>query len=127
MSAATALCEVTNACVYFANNHNIPMISAALGFSGLSVIAQVISAARELCDIKRLLIYRIMFAAVSFAICSLLLIIFPQPISVQNDSLVAVFYISSGTMAMSCLLIAATAIFLYSLYQRSEPDLHDFF
>ena len=127
MSVVTGVCEVTNACVYLANTHNIPMISAALGFSGLSVIAQVISAARELCDIKRLLIYRIMFAAVSFAICSLLLIIFPQPISVQNDSSAAVFYISSGTMAMSCLLIVATAIFLYSLYQRSEPDLHDFF
>lgn len=127
MTVVTGVCEVTNACVYFANTHNIPMISAALGFSGLSVIAQVISAARELCDIRRLLIYRILSAAVSFAICSLLLIIFPQSISVQNDNLVSVFRISSGTMAMSCLLIAATTIFLYSLYQRSEPDLHDFF
>ncbi|MGN0114669.1 MAG: hypothetical protein ACI396_05040 [Acutalibacteraceae bacterium] len=127
MTFVTGACEVTNACVYFANTHNIPMISAALGFSGMSVIAQLISAAGELCDIKRLLFYRLLSAAVSFAICSLLLIIFPQPISVQKDNAAAAFYISSGTMAMSCLLIAATAIFLYSLYQRSEPDLHDFF
>lgn len=127
MTVVTGVCEVTNACVYFANTHNIPMISAALGFSGLSVITQIISAAGELCDIRRLLIYRILSAAVSFAICSLLLMIFPQPISVQNDNTAAVFRISSGTMAMSCLLIAATTIFLYSLYQRSEPDLHDFF
>ena len=127
MSAATALCEVTNACVYFANNHNIPMISAALGFSGLSVIAQIISASGAVCDIKRLLVCRVAAAALSYAICSPLLIVFPQPIAVQSNMQTAAFCISSGTMAMSCLLIAATAVFLYSLYQHSEPNLHDFF
>lgn len=127
MSAVTALSEVTNACVFFANNHNIPMISAALGFSGLSVIAQIISAAGAVCDIKRLLFCRIMSAALSYVICSLQLSIFPLPLAVQSGDFSAAFRISSGTMALSCLLIAATAVFLYSLYQHSEPDLHDFF
>ena len=127
LSVLTAACEVTNACAYLANSHNVPMISAALGFSGFSVIAQVISAAGAVCDIRRLIVYRILSAAFSFAICSLLLIVFPCPLAVQSGAPVAAFYISSGTMTLSCLLLAAAAVFLYSLYQRTEPDLHDFF
>ena len=127
LSVLTAACEVTNACAYLANSHNIPMISAALGFSGFSVVAQVISAAGAVCDILRLILYRILSAAGSFAICSLLLTFVPCPLAVQSGAPVAAFYISSGTMTLSCLLTAAAAVFLYSLYQRIEPDLHDFF
>lgn len=127
ISVLTAACEVTNACAYLANSHNIPMISAALGFSGFSVVAQIISAAGAVCDILRLILYRILSAAFSFAICSLLLTFFPCPLAVQSGAPVAAFYISSGTMTLSCLLTAAAAVFLYSLYQRTEPELHDFF
>lgn len=123
----TGVCEVTNACIYFSAHHNIPMIAAILGFSGLSVTAQVISAAKEVCDIKRLLLYRIMSAVISYAVCTLLLALFPQTVAAQNFGNVPMFSVSSGTMALSCLLVAGTAVFLYSLYQHSELDLYDFF
>ena len=119
--------EVTNACLYFSGSLNLPMISAALGFSGLSVIAQVTAALGGLSDVKKVIIYRLIFAIISFFLCRSALIIFPISQSVALSNGKVIIQVSSSTMIITLLLLISSFVVLCSIYQHKSKKIMDFF
>lgn len=125
---SVTLCEPTNACLYYAPSKNLPVIAAILGFSGFSIIAQVCYALGNLCNIAKLLLYRIINAALSYIICTEILCIFPQILTVSAETYAdSCLKVSSATPLLSLMLIICVILLLCSAHQRKIRPISDFF
>lgn len=125
---SVTLCEPTNACLYYASIKNLPLIAAVLGFSGFSIIAQVCAALGSVCNIKQLLVYRMINAAASYIICTAFLRFFPQIQAVSSKvGFIACIKASSSTPTLSALLIICAILLICSSHQRKIRPISDFF
>jgi sporulation integral membrane protein YlbJ len=108
------LLEVTIGCMSAAK-HGIPMVAAVLGFGGISVIFQVLSLSNGLIRTGVLITARLINAAVSFIVCSVLIRIIPDTVqAVSNGVAAAPAIFSSGAPAAAAMLLTA-AVMLFSL------------
>ena len=125
---SVTLCEPTNACLYYAPGNNLPMIAAILGFSGLSIIAQVCFALGNICNFPKLLIYRLINAALSYIICTVILRFLPQvcTASAQNGAN-ACLKASAATPMLSIMLIICSILLICSTHQKKIRPISDFF
>lgn len=124
--------EVTNACIGLCKTGNLPLIAAALGFAGMSVIAQVCAAMGDLASLPKTLLFRAINAALSYAICAAVLAVIPQG-GVQTAAVAAAhgggaaFYASADTMALSAVLILSAVLLTASMYFPQNRCIADFF
>lgn len=123
--------EVTNACIGLCKTGNLPLIAAALGFAGMSVVAQVCAAMGDLASLPKILLFRGINAALSYAICAAVLAVMPQG-GVQTAAAVAAsggaaFYASADTMALSAVLILSAVLLTASMYFPQNRCIADFF
>lgn len=123
--------EVTNACIGLCKTGNLPLIAAALGFAGMSVVAQVCAAMGDLASLPKTLLFRAINAALSYAICAAVLAVIPQG-EVQTAAVAAAsggaaFYASADTMALSAVLILSAVLLTASMYFPQNRCIADFF
>lgn len=123
--------EVTNACIGLCKTGNLPLIAAALGFAGMSVVAQVCAAMGDLASLPKILLFRGINAALSYAICAAVLAVIPQgslpTAAVAAMSGGAAFYASADTMALSAVLILSAVLLTASMYFPQNRRIADFF
>lgn len=81
--AAVCLLEITNGCIYASKEMSLPLISALCAFGGLCVHMQIFSVAESF-KIKApvFFAFRLLHAVLSFAVCSLILWLFPTDVQV---------------------------------------------
>lgn len=118
--------EATNGCLYFAKQNNLPMIAFVLGFSGMSVIAQVVSSLKELASLWKIIITRLISGVLSYIICSAILFFHPicLSVSLQNENKLCLFQQSA---LLSGLLIVSSIVFMISVHQLNHKRIVDFF
>ena len=110
------LLEISNGMLY---NKNIYLISFLLGFSGICIILQVISIAKDfLSNYFRLFFYRILHGSLSVVYLKIILIIFPIKLeTITNNALFDYKYVTKNTFC-SLLVVIFVAMFLYSLSSK---------
>ena len=111
------LIEVTKGCEWLASNgFGAPVIAAALGFGGLSVIFQVMRISQGCVSFVRLIISRLCHAALSAVLCALLIHLCPSVIETASNG-VAVLAGYRTTMipcTLAMLLTASTMLWTAS-------------
>ena len=115
----TAICcilEVTNGCFALSKlTHSLPIYAATLGFGGISVILQICALCKQ-SSFKNILIGRIFHAILSFVLCNLICIIFPQVAPTAVITAVPVSYSAPFSLAMLLLCV----VYCTSVYAREK-------
>ena len=108
-----SMLEVTNASYALSSaNVPLPIISAALGFGGFSVIFQILSVlGNDRPPISNIILIRLFHAAVSFVFCSIAMEFFDITVPVTVSNLPMVKY-SSDNFLFSFSLIILLIVFL---------------
>lgn len=98
---------------------SVPLISAILGFGGISVMCQVSAMSEGLIRMPVLLFTRCMHAGLSYLICGGLLRLFNRPMEVISNlgSAAADFSIITVPLSLSMLIMATT--FLFAIQHKS--------
>ena len=98
---------------------SVPLISAILGFGGISVMCQVSAMSEGLIRMPVLLFTRCMHAGLSYLICGGLLRLFNRPMEVISNlgSAAADFSIITVPLSLSMLVMATT--FLFAIQHKS--------
>lgn len=121
------LLEISNGCVNL-KTMNLPpaFFAAVLGFGGLSVICQVISAQGGLrTSIFQILLIRVFHAMISYFLCTILLLIFP--VTVPAAQLNSIKYeVFSNSAMFAVILVVLSFAFMLSVYQNKPKSMMDF-
>ncbi len=117
IAAVRCVCEVTGGCSFAAQNGNIYAVAATLGWSGLSVICQVMGFVHKIgTPMKLFLAFRAVSAALTAVICRTILYFFPVESSVylSLDGGVGVEFFSASAPA-AVTLMCLCAVFVIDL------------
>ena len=123
--AATFVLEVTNGASLAAEYGGLPVSAAICSFSGVAVICQILSLIKNDVSTPKFFLCRIFSAAVTFAICTLLLKIFPSALPVFKNFDGAKSAVSRNSLILACSLMFMSVIFLLSL-GKEPADRVDF-
>ncbi len=111
-TSLNAILEVTNGCLLFAEQKNIPLISAVCGFGGISIICQCISVGKETSPrFQDILKTRLCHGVISFTITTVLIKIFPQSIPVLSTFSKAIIVHNYSTAKLSFALLFMIVVF----------------
>ncbi len=107
------LLEVTKGCEWLAlSGYGAPVIAAALGFGGVSVMFQVLSMAKGCVSFVRLLLSRLCHAGLSAALCTFLIRLFPASIEAASNgvAVLAEYHATMIPCTLAMLLTASTML-----------------
>ena len=107
------LIEVTRGCEWLAKSgFGAPVIAAALGFGGLSVIFQVMRMSQGCISFVRLILSRLCHAALSFAVCAILIHLCPSVIETASNgvTVLAGYRATMIPCTLAMLLTASTML-----------------
>ena len=110
------LLEISNGMLY---NKNIYLISFLLGFSGICIILQVISIAKDfISNYFKVFFYRVLHGSLSVVYLKIIFIIFPIKLeTITNNAVFNYKYVTKNTFC-SLLVVIFVAMFLYSLSSK---------
>ena len=108
----TAALEVTNGCIALAPL-GMPIVSALLGFGGLSVICQVLTVTRGLISLPRMLICRICHGALSFLLCSAAMPLLRESVLAVSTGTATSSYAWSFSPQASCAMMLFGGVTLF--------------
>ena len=110
--AAICLLEITNGCVYASKEMSLPFISAICAFGGLCVHMQIFAVSDNFkIRFLRFYLFRVLHAILAFAVCSLILRLFPDARQVMvNITPEAALWSFSAPASVSMLFLSALLI-----------------
>lgn len=112
-----ALTEISNAVINF---KNLYLLSALLGFSGISIIFQIIATTSKFSpSFLKIIISRVSHAILSVIITFLILKIFPITIPTISNIAPNNFAADSSSGVLTVMLILTSIIFLYSVNKKN--------
>lgn len=115
------LFEVTKGCVWLAQNgHSIVLVSALLGFGGISVIFQVLALSGAQLSISKLLLSRIYHAMISAVLCYFSLKVLPErALATMSAGPQVILTLSTNTVAITLsMLLMASAMLWTAAYKK---------
>lgn len=120
--------EVTNAVYALADSDvALPIVSAVVGFGGLSVIFQISSALENYRPpIFKIILVRVFHSALSYFICNIVMNFFEvsKPVFKSNSTIMVANYKNT---AFSCLLLILAIVFFAFFYKRKEKTKISYF
>ena len=106
--------EVTVGCKV-AVKYGLKVVSAVVGFGGISVIMQVMTVSKGLIRPQILLLSRLTHAGISYVLCSITLSLLPKnAIAVLSTGLPRIFDFSSATAPASAALLLLSTVVMFS-------------
>lgn len=121
-----AVLETTSGCRELAaGGVSLPWISATLGFGGICVHFQVLSSAGEIRpNLAVFELCRVLHAAISFALCSVMVRLVPGAVPAISNSVNPVFAGMASTVPASAALLCSAAVLLLCPITRPRDDGH---
>ncbi len=112
---AFPLLEVTKGCEWLAvNGHSAPLIAAALGFGGVSIIFQVMSMSKGAVSFLKLILSRACHAGLSALICAAVIRIFPSSIEAASNGVAVFSGYSAAAIPCTLAMLLTASVMLWT-------------
>lgn len=113
--------EITFGISHNAKNLNLPEIAFFLAFSGLCIHLQLLPfIIKAGMNYLEFLVSRIMHGGLSYAVCKLLLLIFPSETEVFSNYADSIFEFSSVNLTFSVLMILGFVVMIFELENKKK-------